>query len=51
MQFTVLNGVEIGSTSCNNWYTAGIGSGSNPVRFIYLCPAIRCQFGVSVYVC
>ena len=35
MQFTVLNGVEFGTTSCNNWYTAGIGTGSDPVRFIY----------------
>lgn len=35
MQFTVLNEVEIGTTSCNNWYTAGIGTGSDPVCFIY----------------
>lgn len=54
----VLNGVEIGTTSCrNNWYTAGIGTGSNPACSLYLLTTATtttvyfCQFGVSVYVC
>ena len=53
-----LNGVEIGTTSCrNNWYTAGIGTGSNPACSLYLLTTATtttvyfCQFGVSVYVC